>query len=385
MVVFMAISEQDHGLSIGTLLTSGMLETSLNKLDRLKPRVEKEPRLYIKAGTATYYIDFIDYDGKRRRISTKTIDKAKASRLFNNWLREFKANRFDYVQESDIVTLSVFVDEFLSSRIPPRIAEKTHKLYSEALTKAIDAWGANLDMECLTSRHLDRYISYLVKTGIKIPTVNKNYRHVKAAVRQAIKWLYTPPIVDWPKELKEKKIARYMTKDQLQSYFKAAQKIDSEWFDFCILTCYTGLRSGEALRLTRGDIDNPKGFLRITPEQKNKDESRIPINDMARTIFNRYRDRKDKIFNFSSVYFVSHKFKQTLKKAMLPETFRFHDLRHTYASHMAMAGEDLLTIKELMRHKSISSTMVYTKLSPGHLKDASNRIDYGLDLDSDNE
>ena len=44
---------------------------------------------------------------------------------------------------------------------------------------------------------------------------------------------------------------------------------------------------------------------------------------------------------------------------------------------MAMKGKDLLTIKELMRHKSVASTMIYAKLSPEHLKDASEDLDYG--------
>ncbi|MBW2181861.1 MAG: tyrosine-type recombinase/integrase, partial [Deltaproteobacteria bacterium] len=48
-----------------------------------------------------------------------------------------------------------------------------------------------------------------------------------------------------------------------------------------------------------------------------------------------------------------------------------------YASHMAMSGEDLKAIQELMRHKSISSTMVYAHLSPEHLTKVSNRVNYG--------
>jgi site-specific recombinase XerD len=44
---------------------------------------------------------------------------------------------------------------------------------------------------------------------------------------------------------------------------------------------------------------------------------------------------------------------------------------------MAMKGKNPLTIKELMRHKSIASTMIYTKLSPEHLREESEDLDYG--------
>jgi len=370
----MHINEPDHGLLTKTVSINGIWKTSL---DRLKPKIKKDPHLIVKSGTGVYYIDYVDFNNKRHRTSTKTTDKLKATRIFNNWLREFKSETLDYANnDKSAVVLSDFIEEFLQSRTPPRISESTHRLYRDALNRAVEAWGSDIYMAAITTRHIDKFISVLLRDNLKPPTINKNYRHLKGAIRQAIKWEYMPPILDWPKEIREKKIARYMTKEQLQIYFDYVAN-EQEWFDFCLLSCYTGLRSGEILRLTNSDIDNPKGYIRITSEQKNKDESRIPINKIAREILDRYKSR-DKIFKYKGLAWMSRKFKKTLKRCGLPDTFRFHDLRHTYASHMAMAGEDVLTIKELMRHKSISSTMVYAKLSPAHLKSAANRVDYGL-------
>lgn len=58
-------------------------------------------------------------------------------------------------------------------------------------------------------------------------------------------------------------------------------------------------------------------------------------------------------------------FERVVRQAGLGD-FTFHDLRHTFASRLVMAGVDLLTVKALMGHKDISMTLRYTHLSSDH-------------------
>jgi len=60
---------------------------------------------------------------------------------------------------------------------------------------------------------------------------------------------------------------------------------------------------------------------------------------------------------------------------MAPKDFHFHDLRHTFASHLVMAGVDITTVSRLLGHKSLTMTLRYSHLAPSHMAKAVNVLD----------
>ena len=76
-------------------------------------------------------------------------------------------------------------------------------------------------------------------------------------------------------------------------------------------------------------------------------------------------------------YDLKRQFEKAVTKSKLDEV-TFHTLRHTAASHLVMAGVDLATVRDILRHKSIEMTLRYSHLSPAHKKSAVDALEFSL-------
>jgi integrase len=328
--------------------------------------------LYKRLSNNRYYAQWQE-GGKTRRHSLGTGDERIAKTRFNNFNRSLIAGKIKPIAEGVVLSLSEYSKEFML-HIEATTSDSTYILYDIALRKALSSWG-DIPLPHISLRHIDRLIDDMRHTGLSTPTINKNLRHIKAALKKAYEWEYLKNPVRFPRMLKETERLRFLSVEQLRALMG---KIDDlEFADFCLLSCYTALRSGELIRLQWFDIDNPDGYVRISQEQKNKTEARIPINENARAILDRCRERGGKkVFRFACRTWISQKFKIYAVLAGLSDA-RFHDLRHTFGATLTMAGGDLRAIQGLMRHRSITSTMIYAKVSPEHLKEVSGRLNFG--------
>ncbi|MBL7132225.1 MAG: site-specific integrase [Candidatus Omnitrophica bacterium] len=127
------------------------------------------------------------------------------------------------------------------------------------------------------------------------------------------------------------------------------------------------------LNLKWQDVDFRRGIIHLF-KTKNNEKREIPINETVKTALIRVRKHPESPYIFCDKNGKPFKnlrksFFTALKKAGIIN-FRFHDLRHTFASHLAMSGIDLNTVRELMGHKSLEMTLRYSHLSPDHKKRA---------------
>ena len=139
-----------------------------------------------------------------------------------------------------------------------------------------------------------------------------------------------------------------------------------------IVALNTGMRRGEILRMKWADLDFSRGIVTV-PEAKNGEMRHIPMNAHLRKTLSEWRTHQT-----GEDVFPVGEFKRSWMRARKISDItrcRFHDLRHTFASRLVMAGVDLITVKELMGHKEIKMTMRYAHLSAEHKKDAVARLE----------
>ena len=116
---------------------------------------------------------------------------------------------------------------------------------------------------------------------------------------------------------------------------------------------------------------------------KNGERREIPINDTLRQSLQAITRRLDSLYVFydpatgNRYQDIKRSFKTALKKAGIRD-FHFHDLRHTFASHLVMAGIDVTTVKELLGHKTLTMTLRYSHLAPAHKVKAVDILDNAL-------
>jgi len=149
-----------------------------------------------------------------------------------------------------------------------------------------------------------------------------------------------------------------------------------------ILALNTGMRRGEILNLKWENVNLRERRIEIT-EQKNGQYSTIPLNltvvEMLRSIPRRLGS--DYVFpgliQGKPFYDLFRHFEKAVKAAKLKDV-NFHTLRHTAASHLVMAGVDLATVQEIMRHKTITMTLRYAHLAPEHKQAAVDALQNAL-------
>jgi integrase len=266
----------------------------------------------------------------------------------------------------------------------------------------------------ITPALIERWRTKRLNSGVSNATINRDTVTMRSIITKATEWGFLE--FNMLSKLKALKIdqspkVRYLSKDEEtqlrlsllereaqlkqtrvqanqwrleRGYTPLDEFSDDQYYDhlmpMVLISINTGLRQGELFNLTWNMVDLNKKSLIVTGDiTKNSSSRYIPLNDEALAVFQKLYDSGDKnglVFpskNNKPFNTVKRSWGTLLKKAKI-EQFRWHDLRHHFASKLVMAEVDLNTVRELLGHSDIKTTLRYAHLAPEHKISAVQKI-----------
>jgi site-specific recombinase XerD len=222
--------------------------------------------------------------------------------------------------------------------------------------------------EKITPLDVERFLLRLSAEGLKASTVNRYHALLSLIYTLALR---NEKVISHPvrqvRQLRENNgRTRFLKEPEEVALRDAIRKDCPERLPELDLALNTGMRLGEQYGLTWPDVEIERRMLTLR-KTKNGDARYLPLNDMAVAALKDLQECSSALGRKTVCLSRSPRawFNACIKGAKL-EDFHWHDLRHTFASRLVMAGVELRTIQELLGHKTIAMTVRYTHLSEAH-------------------
>lgn len=307
-----------------------------------------------------YWID-VQINGQRIRESLKTDDPKQAQQLYDTRRAELWSGRM--LKARPKKTFKDAGDRWL--------LEKAHK-------KSIG--GDKEKVVYFTARFGDKLLTELTRDDIEtaLPkdvagaTRNRYRAFMRALLRSAERdwdWIDRAPVIK--SEPEPKKRVAYLTRAQAENLIAALPDKYKMPVRFALLT---GLRRANVFGLTWESVDLERGTAIVeADEAKAGRRIVVPLNSQAKELLASLPGPREGRVWGSLTRVWANSWESACKRAGVPG-FRFHDLRHTWASWHAMAGTPLSVLQELGGWHSHEMVQRYAHLSPEHLAAAAERV-----------
>ncbi|MHC4442444.1 MAG: tyrosine-type recombinase/integrase [Planctomycetota bacterium] len=333
-----------------------------------------EPKVWIvkyqrKDSKTTYTLRWIcpiSHKLKRRKIGTDSKHaQCEAAKL------EDELRKGTY-QELRPITWDDFVEEHIA-KIPGKGNAKEARI-------TLDEFGAQFNVPPRLVRFgmIEEFADTYANKGNSQGTVNKKLRYLRAAFKKAIKrgYIIRNPMDGWTWAREGKKTLRILSNDEETALLKGAKKLYGFKMEAFIQTALgTGGRCGELYNLTWDRIDLDNRTVLFT-ETKDKDDREVSITPELASILQRLyvQTQKDGGPFTDLETKMQIRWRYLLKKAEITHV-TLHDLRRTYVTRMISAGVPLPTVKEMVGHSAIQTTLRhYNEVSEDDKREAVEKL-----------
>lgn len=340
--------------------------------------------LYKRKDSPNFWMSF--RVGKRRTFeSTGTSSKKLAQKIYAKRYTLTEGRFFKDQGETKTLKdmIERYSEEYLSRKEDPDRDKSTFRHLKEF-------FGEDTPL-CEIEETIGLYEQFRRDAGRAPATIVRELGILRRMFNIAIKrwrWVKENPVhfIELPVVRNER--CRYLSKAEFEALDKVmAEQKEPEWlYPITRLALNTGLRQGNLLSLEFSWVDFEHRLIIIGgAHMKNMENLGIPLTDEAYEILKarlKVRHKStDLVFHEDGerVYTVKlqRAFKKVCKGAGI-EDFRFHDLRHTFASYLRQKGVDLQVISQLLAHKDTRMTLRYAHLCVDNLRDAVSVLDKRL-------
>ena len=295
--------------------------------------------------------------------------------------------------EGSRMTLGEWLDIWLEECAKPSVRPTTFRGYHGYIEHHLKPYLGDKQICKVTTAEIQSLYRKLMKNGSTNggPLSGTTIRRIHDVLHQALNVAVNRHLivknpsndVTLPKKITTAK--KILNDEQLERFMEAI-KAEEHWYDFFYLEITTGLRRGELCGLMWGDFDEKKGTLSIRRTLHAKTGGGYYVSDTKTATGRRniklppstvqlLKERKKK--SISQWIFANpihpenpimpnsgyHRMKKLLKRTGLPN-LRFHDLRHTFATHALTSGVDAKTLSGILGHTKTSFTLdTYTHVT----------------------
>jgi len=363
------------------------------------------------SGIMTYYLSYHNAQRKRRRYKIArhgSLTPMQARDIAQSLSAQIASGNDIQAIKSQI-TAMITLEDFLDRKYAPWVlTERKSGRDTLQMIRTNFKHLLSTPLADIKPWVIEKWRTQELQRGKLASTINRNVTSIKAALSKAVEWeiIETHPLTKLKMlSVDSNKKVRYLSKEEEGNLREALKKRDKKlrfmrksannWrrerkhsllpdFNQCAFVDYlepmvlisinTGLRKGELFNLTWEDVDLNGRNLTIRGESAKSGRTRhIPLNTEALETLKKWQEQpylhaNNRIFpgkNGKRLDNVDKAWASLLNMANIKD-FRWHDMRHHFASKLVMVEVDLNTVRELLGHASLTMTLRYAHLAPAH-------------------
>lgn len=230
--------------------------------------------------------------------------------------------------------------------------------------------GADTELERITNADLLDYRARRRGEGLQPHSVNRDLAYLKAALNHArVMHGKNIPAIAW-RQIRAPEPpgrTRFLARDEYDALIAAS---DEAMRLIVMAACATGLRKTNLLTLDWHQVDLSHGTITVVVKGNKRHVLRMPAPLRAALARTPAGKRRGPVFDTTNF---RRRWDRARKDSGLQD-FRFHDLRHTFASWARMEGADIADIRDALDHSSVAVTMRYAHIEPEHHTTAFDRV-----------